>query len=205
MGFFSKFTDKAPQGEVWLIAGLGNPSKEYEGTRHNVGFDVIDILASRAGISVTTRKFKGLTGTGRINGKKVVLLKPLTYMNLSGESIRQAIDFYKLDPKTHLIVINDDVELDVGQLRIRAKGSAGGHNGLKNIIQHLSGSQEFIRIRVGVGKKPDFIDMKDYVLGHFNKEDRAAMQDGRERAADAAEALLVEDTGNVMSRFNRKA
>lgn len=195
----------ASQGEYYLIAGLGNPSSEYEGTRHNVGFEVIDILSSRYGISVTSKKFKGLVGTGRIGMKKVVLLKPLTYMNLSGESIRQAIDFYKIDPKTHLIVVNDDVDLDIGQIRVRPKGSAGGHNGLKNIIRHLSGSEEFIRIRVGVGHKPQQYDMKDFVLGHVDKKDRPAMQEGREKAADAAEALLTEEVGNVMSKYNRKA
>ena len=136
---------------MYIIAGLGNPTREYEKTRHNVGFDTIDVLADKLNTSVDEKKFKGLYGKGIIAGEKVILLKPQTFMNLSGESVREAADFYKVDPE-HIIVIYDDISLDVGQLRIRKKGSAGGHNGIKNIIAHL-GTQEFPRIKVGVGDK----------------------------------------------------
>jgi PTH1 family peptidyl-tRNA hydrolase len=136
-----------------IIAGLGNPTREYEGTRHNIGFSVIDRLADQYNIGMTEKKFKAVYGKGMIAGEKVVLLKPQTYMNLSGESILEAVNFYKCDPEEDLIVIYDDIDLDVGRLRIRGKGSAGGHNGVKNIIEHL-GTQTFPRIRVGVGAKP---------------------------------------------------
>ena len=136
---------------MFIIAGLGNPKKEYENTRHNVGFEVIDALADHYGIRVIDRKHRALVGKGVIEGQKVLLAKPLTYMNLSGESLREIIDYYKEDPETQLLVICDDISLDVGQLRIRKKGSAGGHNGLKNIIANL-GTQDFMRLRVGVEK-----------------------------------------------------
>lgn len=155
---------------MYIIAGLGNPTREYEKTRHNVGFDTIDVLADKLNTSVDEKKFKGLYGRGIIAGEKVILLKPQTFMNLSGESVREAADFYKVDPE-HIIVIYDDISLDVGQLRIRKKGSAGGHNGIKNIIAHL-GTQEFPRIKVGVGDKPPRMDLADYVLSRFSKEDR---------------------------------
>ena len=144
--------------KMYIIAGLGNPTKEYEGTRHNVGFDVIDRLSERYNIDVTMEKHRALIGKGMIAGQKVILVKPQTYMNLSGESIRSVIDYYKVDPEKELIVIYDDISLGVGQLRIRAKGSAGGHNGIKNIIAHLGG-QVFPRIKVGVGEKPPKYDL----------------------------------------------
>ena len=147
---------------MYIIAGLGNPTKQYEGTRHNVGFDVIDRIADEYNISVETRKGKALTGTGIIAGRKVLLAKPQTYMNLSGESLRALTDFYKIDVETELLVIYDDISLEPGQIRIRKKGSAGGHNGIKNIIAHL-GTQEFPRIRIGVGEKPARMDLADYV------------------------------------------
>ena len=152
---------------MYIIAGLGNPGKKYEGTRHNIGWQVVDELADKHGIRIMESRFRGLVGKGAIGGEKVLLLKPLTYMNLSGESIAEAVRFYKLDAATQLIVISDDISLDVGQLRMRKKGSAGGHNGLKNIIAHL-GSEEFMRIKIGVGDKPAGADLVDYVLGSFN-------------------------------------
>ena len=159
--------DKEDDKVMYIIAGLGNPTREYEKTRHNVGFEVIDVLADRLGTTVEEKKFKGCYGRGIIGGQKVLLLKPQTFMNLSGESVRAAADFYKVDPE-HIIIVYDDISLDVGQLRIRKKGSAGGHNGIKNIIAHL-GTQEFPRIKVGVGDKPKKMDLADYVLSRFSK------------------------------------
>lgn len=185
---------------MYLIVGLGNPDRQYEGTRHNVGFEVIDRLADRLFVSVEEKKFRGYYGKGIIGGQKVILLKPQTYMNLSGESVRAAADFYKIQPE-HIIVVYDDVSLDVGQLRIRTKGSAGGHNGIKNIIAHL-GTQEFPRVKVGVGAKPPRMDLADYVLSRFSKEDQAKMEDAFKEAAEAVETLITEGADRAMNRFN---
>ena len=154
---------------MYIIIGLGNPTAQYEGTRHNVGFDVIDRLAEKYNIAVDTKKHRAYIGKGMIDGQKVILAKPQTYMNLSGESVRELAEYYKVDPEQEILVIYDDISLDVGQLRIRKKGSAGGHNGIKNIIAHL-GTQVFPRIKVGVGEKPKNYDLADYVLGHFPKQ-----------------------------------
>ena len=175
---------------MYLIAGLGNPTREYEKTRHNVGFETIDILADKAGTTVTEKKHKALYGKGYIGGQKVILAKPQTYMNLSGESIREIADFYKIEPE-NIIILCDDINLSEGQLRIRLKGSAGGHNGLKNIISHL-GTQEFPRIRIGVGEKPRGMDLADYVLGRFPKEQQAVMEEAYRDAADAA-CMMIEE------------
>ena len=188
---------------MFIIAGLGNPTKEYEGTRHNVGFDVIDRLSDRYNIDVDTKKHLALIGKGVIAGQKVILAKPQTYMNLSGESIRSIVDYYKVDPETELLVIYDDISLDVGKLRIRAKGSAGGHNGIKNIIAHL-GSQVFPRIKVGVGEKPPKYDLADYVLGHFSKEEQVLMDEGYDHAVNAVEMILSGDINGAMNEYNRK-
>ena len=161
---------------MYIIAGLGNPTREYEKTRHNVGFDTIDVLADKLNTSVDEKKFKGLYGRGIIAGEKVILLKPQTFMNLSGESVREAADFYKVDPE-HIIVIYDDISLDVGQLRIRKKGSAGGHNGIKNIIAHL-GTQEFPRIKVGVGDKPPRMDLAPRTSGESKLESEKSQRAG---------------------------
>lgn len=187
---------------MYIIAGLGNPGKQYARTRHNVGFEVIDLLADRMGISVEEKKFKGLYGKGMLAGERVVLLKPQTYMNLSGESLREAADFYKVEPE-HIVVIHDDIDLEPGQLRLRAKGSAGGHNGLKNIIAHL-GTQEFPRVKVGVGAKPKGMDLADYVLGHFSKGEQAMMEEAYREAEDAVELLLSEGMEKAMNRYNIK-
>ena len=188
---------------MYIIVGLGNPDRKYRNTRHNVGFDVIDAIADKNHITVGERKYKALIGKGVVGGQKVVLVKPQTYMNLSGESVREVIDFYKIDEKSELIVISDDVSLDVGQIRIRKKGSAGGHNGLKNIILHL-GHNEFHRVRMGVGEKPEGYDLVDYVLGHFPKEEREVMEESVVRAADAVEMMITDGTDAAMNQYNKK-
>ena len=187
---------------MYIIAGLGNPGLKYAGTRHNVGFCVIDELADRYNIRVNESKHKAFVGKGMIEGERVLLLKPQTFMNLSGESIRMAMDFYKLDT-SQLIVIYDDISLDVGQLRIRKKGSAGGHNGVKSIISH-AGSNEFDRIKVGVGQKPEKMDLADYVLSVFSKDDQTLIRAAVKDAADAVEMMLKDGTDRAMNIFNQK-
>ena len=189
---------------MYIIVGLGNPTKEYENTRHNIGFDVIDKLADRFSITVLEKKHKALIGKGIINGQKVILAKPQTYMNLSGESVRELVDYYKIDNETELIVIYDDISLDVGQLRIRKKGSAGGHNGIKSIIQHL-GTDVFPRIKMGVGEKPKGYDLADYVLGHFKKEERVIMDESALVATKAVELMVIDEIGEAMNLYNKKA
>ena len=188
---------------MYIIAGLGNPTAQYQGTRHNVGFEVIDKLADRYNISVEGRKSRALVGKGIIEGQKVLLVKPQTFMNLSGESIRGLVDYYKIDPETELLVVYDDISLDVGQLRIRKKGSAGGHNGIKNIIAQLD-TQVFARIKVGVGEKPKGYDLADYVLGHFSKAEREMMEDGYENALEAIKLFLSDEIDQAMNLYNRK-
>lgn len=188
---------------MFIIAGLGNPKKEYDNTRHNIGFETIDALADKYHISVMDVRNKAVTGKGMINGQKVILAKPLTFMNLSGESIRPLADYYKIDIETELIVISDDISLPPGQIRVRKSGSAGGHNGLKNIIRQL-GSEGFQRIRIGVGEKPKGYDLADYVLGHFSEEEKPLMREGVEKALHAAELMLAGHTDQAMNAFNRK-
>ena len=188
---------------MYIIAGLGNPTLQYEGTRHIVGFDVIDTLADKYNISVDARKSRAFIGKGMIEGQKVILVKPQTYMNLSGESIRGLVDYYKIDVEHELLVIYDDISLDVGQLRIRKKGSAGGHNGIKNIIANL-GTQNFPRIKVGVGEKPKKYDLADYVLSHFSKAERELMEEGYQKAVKAVEMLLDGEMEAAMNEYNRK-
>lgn len=187
---------------MYLIAGLGNPGTKYENTRHNAGFCTIDALADRYAIDVSEKKHKGLCGRGVAEGQKVILLKPLTFMNLSGESLRAAMDYYRLTPE-EVLVIYDDVSLDPGQLRIRLKGSAGGHNGIKSIIAHL-GTQEFPRIKVGVGARPPRMDLADYVLGHFTKEEQEVMAEAYREAAAAAAMFLTDGPERAMNHFNMK-
>lgn len=188
---------------MFIIAGLGNPDRQYEGTRHNAGFDVIDRIAEKYNIAVDTKKHRACIGKGIIGGQKVLLAKPQTYMNLSGESIRSLVDYYKIDEENELLVVYDDISLDVGQLRIRARGSAGGHNGIKNIIAHL-GTQVFPRIKVGVGEKPKGYDLADYVLGHFSKAERERMEEGYDNAVRAAEMIVTGQMNEAMNEFNRK-
>ena len=187
---------------MYLIAGLGNPGKQYENTRHNAGFMALDALADQLGTSIEEKKHKALCGKGMIGGEKVILLKPQTFMNLSGESIRAAADFYKVDPD-HIMVIYDDISLEPGQLRIRKKGSAGGHNGIKSIIAHL-GTQEFPRIKVGVGAKPDRMDLADYVLGHFSQIESRVMDDAAKEAGHAAQAIILDGIEAAMNCYNSK-
>ncbi len=189
---------------MFLIVGLGNPTLQYEGTRHNVGFDVIDLLADKYNITVETRKGRAYIGKGMMEGKKVILAKPQTYMNLSGESVRSLVDYYKIDEESELLIVYDDVSLGVGQLRIRKKGSAGGHNGIKNIISHLD-TNVFMRIKIGVGEKPKKYDLADYVLSRFSKVEREQMEEGYEKAVRAAIMILNGETDAAMNEYNRKA
>ena len=191
----------APTGPVEaIVAGLGNPGREYENTRHNAGFLVLDQIAGSCGVRLDRLKYKSLCADAVLGGRRVLLMKPQTFMNLSGESVRAAADFYKVDPE-HIIIVYDDISLDVGQLRIRKKGSAGGHNGIKNIISHL-GTQEFPRIKVGVGDKPKKMDLADYVLSRFSKEDRAVMEDAFREAAGAVEMMITQGADAAMNQFN---
>ena len=188
---------------MYIIAGLGNPTQQYDHTRHNIGFDTITYLADRYHITMNTKKFQAICGTGVIEGQKVLLLKPQTYMNLSGNSIGEAVNFYKLDPATEVIVIYDDIALEPGYIRVRKKGSAGGHNGIKDIIAHL-GTQEFQRIRVGVGEKPKDYDLAAYVLGHFAAEDRKKVEEAMAQAADAVGLMVQDRADEAMNLYNKK-
>lgn len=185
-----------------IIAGLGNPTRKYEDTRHNTGFMAIDQVAKDYNIAIESCKFKALCGQGYIEGQKVLLLKPQTYMNLSGESIREAADFYKVEPED-IIIIFDDISLAPGQMRIRKKGSAGGHNGIKSIIAHL-GSQDFPRIKVGVGEKPSGWDLADYVLGRFSPEDREKVDTCCKDVSDAVSLMVTDRTDVAMNKYNKK-
>lgn len=188
---------------MYIIAGLGNPTKEYDKTRHNVGFDAIDKIAEAYQIKLDSKKHKAISGSGWIEGYKVVLVKPQTYMNLSGESIREFVSYFQCHVKDEFIVLYDDIDLDAGQLRIRKKGSAGGHNGIKNIIAHL-GTQEFLRVKIGVGQKPEGSDLVNHVLGRFSKEDRVLVEDSLERACSAVTTMITEEVDLAMNRFNKK-
>ena len=192
---------KKSGGVDWILVCLGNPGDQYENTRHNVGFMVADELGDRARIPIQKLKYKALTNTTQLGGQKVLIMKPITYMNLSGEAVRQAVDFYKV-PADHVLVVSDDTALAVGRLRIRKGGSAGGHNGLKNIIQHL-GTDQFPRVRLGVGEKPhpDY-DLADWVLGKFQGEDKKAIDAAVKKAADAIECILSDGLDRGMNQYN---
>lgn len=188
---------------MFVIVGLGNPEKKYEGTRHNIGFAVIDALADKYNISIKDKKHNALCGTGVIEGVKVMLVKPLTYMNLSGDSVADVMNFYKLDPEEDMLVVYDDISLAPGNIRVRKKGSAGGHNGIKSIIARC-GTQNFMRVRVGVGEKPEGWDLADHVLGHFSDEDSRLV---REAVDDAIGAIVMMSRGDVdqaMNNYNAK-
>ena len=195
------FFKKDAGGVSWLLVCLGNPGDKYEGTRHNVGFMVADEVAERRNAPIQRLRFKALTNILTIAGEKVLVMEPITYMNLSGEAVRPAADFYRIPPD-HVLVVSDDTALALGRLRIRTKGSAGGHNGLKSIIQHL-GTDQFPRLRVGVGEKPhpDY-DMADWVLGKFTGEDKKTITAAVKRAADAIECILDEGIDRGMGKFN---
>lgn len=186
-----------------IIVGLGNPEKRYRNTRHNVGFDVIDALAEQYHIRMNEKKHRAVCGKGVIEGEKVLLAKPQTYMNLSGQSVAELLKFYKVSPSEHLLVIFDDISLAPGSLRIRKKGSAGGHNGIKSIIAEV-GSSEFARIKVGVGQKPDGWDLADYVLGHFSKKEREGVDMAIGCAVQVAGYLVNGRMEEAMNRFNGK-
>ena len=187
----------------WLIAGLGNPGRQYNGTRHNIGFEVADVLIDEYHIGSPRHFRKSLAGSGVIGGSKVIVMKPMTYMNLSGEAVREGLDFYKIDPGSRLIVIVDDIALPAGKIRIRARGSAGGHNGLKSIIAH-TGSQDFIRVRVGVGEKPSpDADLAGYVLGRPAGEDEKVLEEAKKRAADAVSCIIEQGVDKAMTQYNQ--
>ncbi len=185
---------------MYLIAGLGNPGTEYAATRHNIGFDMVTYLSDKYRIPLRSREGKAIVGKGMIEGEKVMLAQPQTYMNLSGESVRALMDYYKLSLED-LVVIYDDISLSVGQVRIRPKGSAGGHNGIKNIIQHL-GTQEFSRIKIGVGAKPEQGDLVKHVLGRFGKEEDAKIRDVFALAESGLLALMQCDVATAMNKVN---
>ncbi len=190
-----------PTGPVeFLIVGLGNPGRQYENTRHNAGFITLDVIAEKAGARVDRIKFKGLCGEGMLGGKKVLFLKPSTFMNLSGQSVQEAMAFYKLPPEK-VLVIFDDISLEPGRLRIRRKGSDGGHNGIKNII-YLSGKDTFPRIKMGVGKKPNpGWDLADWVLSRFTEDEGKALLEAADRAASAAELIVQGKIDEAMNRY----
>lgn len=188
---------------MYLIAGLGNPTLKYYHTRHNAGFEAIDVLASQVGIKIKKNEQRALTGTGVIDGQKVLLVKPQTYMNESGAAVGPLASYYGVDPEGEIILISDDVTLPPGQIRIRKKGSAGGHNGLKSIIQHL-GTEQFARVRIGVGEVPEGSDMINHVLGHPNRADRSQMKKAYENAADAVRLIIAGRIEEAMNRYNGK-
>lgn len=187
----------------FLVVGLGNPGSKYWNTRHNVGFAALDALAGDLGVTVDRVKFQGLLGQATLDGHRLILLKPTTYMNLSGQSVQAAARFYKVPPQ-HILVLSDDISLDPGRLRVRKDGSAGGHNGLKSIIASV-GSQEFPRVKIGVGAKPhpDY-DLADWVLGTFPPDLRQLMEETYQRAAQAAKVLILEGPEAAANQFNRK-
>ena len=194
-------TAKAAQPIEWLVVGLGNPGSKYDNTRHNAGFRALESYCARSGQKIDRMKFKALAGEGMLGGKRVLFLKPQTFMNLSGEAVGEAARFYKIPPD-RVLVISDDVSLPQGKLRVRRSGSAGGHNGLKNIIAHL-GTDQFPRIKVGVGGKPHpDSDMADWVLSKFTGPDRQAMEAAIARAADAVTCLLSQGVDQAMARYN---
>ena len=202
---FVSFIDSREKGEISYESNrrTGESGKEYDNTRHNIGFEALDYIADKESISINTGKHKALIGTGYMGGEKVLLVKPQTFMNLSGESLRPIMDFYKLEPED-FIIIHDDIDLDVGRLRIRRKGSAGGHNGLKSIISHL-GSMDFPRVKIGVGEKPKGYDLADYVLGHFYKRRTGqSLRNVFDEVYDAVQLIVMGDITEAMNRHNKK-
>lgn len=187
---------------MYLIVGLGNPGNKYAGTRHNIGFSAITYLSDRFRISLNQNKHKAIFGTGYIGSEKVILAMPQTFMNLSGESVRPLADFFKIPP-SNILVIFDDISLDVGQLRIRKKGSAGGHNGIKSIIQHL-GTEEFPRIKIGVGEKPQGWNLADHVLARFPEEQEETVRQSLLDATDACEKIIEDSIEAAMNIYNQK-
>ena len=203
MGLFDRFRNQESKGqEFYCIVGLGNPGRQYEETKHNVGFKVIDKLAEKYDIKVDKFKNKAFVGDGTIRNKRVLLVKPQTYMNLSGESVREIVNFYKI-PQERFVVIFDDTSLPCGSVRIREKGSHGGHNGIRNIIDQM-GTDQFYRIKVGIGEKPSGWDLADYVLGKFNEDDLPAMDEGMDKAVKGVELMLSRGIAEAANRVNQK-
>lgn len=203
MGLFDRFKNQESKGqEFYCIVGLGNPGRQYEETKHNVGFKVIDRLAEKYDIKVDKFKNKAFVGDGTIRNKRVLLVKPQTYMNLSGESVREIVNFYKI-PQERFVVIFDDTSLPCGSVRIREKGSHGGHNGIRNIIDQM-GTDQFYRIKVGIGEKPSGWDLADYVLGKFNEDDLPAMDEGMDKAVKGVELMLSRGIAEAANRVNQK-
>jgi PTH1 family peptidyl-tRNA hydrolase len=198
---FRGWTKREEVGKMKWIVGLGNPGKQYEHTRHNIGFEVIDALSSQFAIPLDQSKFKGLYGMGLHKGEKILLLKPLTYMNLSGESIKAVMDYYKLDLED-LLVIYDDLDLPAGKIRLRQKGSPGGHNGIKSTVAHL-GTQQFNRIRIGIDRPKNGMSVSDYVLGKFHKDEQPFMLEAVKKSTDACQAWLDKPFLQVMNEFNQ--
>ena len=188
---------------MYLVVGLGNPGKQYEATRHNMGFDTIDVLVERHKIPQGGVKFNAMYGSGFIGGEKVIFMKPLSFMNLSGGPVQEMAAYFKIDPESELIIIQDDIDLEPGQLRIRKQGSAGGHNGVKSIIKCLN-TQRFMRIKVGVGEKPKDWDLADFVLGRFTKEEREHLEGAMERAAEAVCYMVNGEVAKAMNEYNKK-
>lgn len=188
---------------MYLIVGLGNPGRQYEATRHNMGFDTVDCLIEKHNVPQGGVKFNAMYGKGIIGGDKAILMKPLSFMNLSGSPVRDMVNFFKIDPEKELIVISDDIDLEPGQLRIRKQGSAGGHNGLKDIIQKL-GTQNFVRIKIGVGAKPQGWDLADHVLSRFPDSERKLVDEAIREAADAVEKIIAQGPDAAMNEYNRK-
>ncbi len=200
---YNRKNKERERNEMFVIMGLGNPDRKYQNTRHNIGFDVMDALAAKYNISIKEKKHRALCGSGFIEGRKVLLVKPQTYMNLSGESLADILSFYKIDPAEELLVVFDDISLPPGQLRIRKKGSAGGHNGIKSLIAHAK-TDAFSRIKVGVGEKPKDWDLADYVLGHFSKEERAEVDIAMQNAIGAIAWIVQGEIDKAMNEYNRK-
>lgn len=186
---------------MYLVAGLGNPTKKYDKTRHNMGFDVIDKLALKLGAKMKISRFTARVGKTEIAGEQVLLVKPQTFMNLSGEAILRIANYYKVDIEKELIVIYDDTDINIGSIRIKGRGSAGGHNGMKSIIACLK-TEEFTRIRVGIGSKENDSDMVDFVLGHFDKKDREEIEKAQDSACDAVEDIIAHDVEYAMNKYN---
>lgn len=186
---------------LFLIVGLGNPGKQYANTRHNAGFDTIDLLSGRLDIRVAKNKCKALIGEGMIDGKKLILAKPQTFMNLSGESVRELVSWYKADLQ-NTIIIYDDIDLPLGRLRIRSKGSSGTHNGMRSVIYQIN-SDEFPRIRIGIGRPPEDWELADFVLGRFDNEDRKLVDECISKAADAAVDIVKSGINSAMNIYNR--
>lgn len=202
MGLFDRFKNNDNRQDFFVIVGLGNPGPKYVGTKHNIGFDVVDRLGEKYNIQIDKFKHKALIGDGMVEERRVLLVKPQTFMNLSGDSVREIVNFYKV-PQDHFVVIYDDTSLPVGSVRIREKGSHGGHNGIRSIIAQM-GTDMFWRIKVGIGEKPNGWDLADYVLAKFDKDDLPMIAQGADKGLKAAELILSRGIMDAMNQMNQK-